>query len=237
MQSSSSIVVRRAKPKRKVRSIPPSPPMLIGQFFVRVVFRYIMNTTIVANVYWRSLANLLILSTGTTAGYVPYTEIKPKSVTCWSPAVAATSGAGFAAIPLKLQFTAGELVSDEAQSMVVDRRYATDIPTNSRGGLVHCKFDKPYKSYDVYAMVSATNSPLCFSVSGVVGTVVDFDCVIKLFGDDRATSPKTSSTTGATAQTFYFNTLDSANATGAAGTQVMVPSCCLSNQVNGASWL
>jgi hypothetical protein len=235
MQRSTVIVAQKAKKPKK--RIPLSPPMIIGQFFQRVLFRYIQDTTAVANVYWRALANLLVLSTGTTAGYVPYTEIKPKSVTCWSPAVAATSGAGFAPIPLKLQFTAGELVSDEAQSMVVDRRYATDIPTNSRGASVRCKFDKPYKSYDVYAMVNATNSPLCFSVSGVVGTIVELDCVIKIFGDDRATSPKTSSTTGATAQTFYFNELDSCNATGAAGTQYLTPCNCLSNQVNGASWL
>jgi hypothetical protein len=217
--------------------IPIDPPRLSGQFFLRVVFRYIKTTTADATIFWRSLANLLIVSVSTTSGYVPYTSFRPKSLTCYAPAIDQNSAAGFAENTLSLAFYGGSPVEDSSSLTVTDRKFMSDTPTNARGCSIRAKFSKPNITYDVFGIVAVTSSPAVALIHGPLGTVVDLDMVIKLFGDDRTTLPKTSTTTGATSQVPYWNLLDNAGSTGAAGTGLLTPVNTMTANVNGVVWL
>jgi hypothetical protein len=236
MQSSSSRKLVRVK---KPKPIPKEPPKIVGQFFQRVVLRFVKTSAATAVVNWRCLSNLLIASTSTTAGYVIYTTFRPKSFTLYVPALVNTSATGFLQVPADLDMVGGRFTGETgvASPVIVEREYASLTATSGKGGSIRVKFPRPYSTYDVYAVVSQTNTPTIVSVNGPIGSVVDFDCVYKIFGDDRTSFSKTSSTTGATAQVPYFNYLDASSVTGAAGTQILKPISVDPALVNSAAWL
>jgi hypothetical protein len=188
-------------------------------------------------VYWRSLGNLLIVSTSTTSGYVIYNEFKPKSVTVYLPAAVQTGAAGFVPTAAALDFTAGSLMEDAAQPLTCSRKYRALNTMSGKPESVRVKFDKPYRNYDTFQVASLTNTPLAFQVFGPVGMVVDLEMVVRLFGDDRNTLGKTSTTTAATAQVPYFNVLDAHTATGSAGTSILSPTNTDPNCINANAWL
>lgn len=229
-------VSRKSKP-RKPKAIPLEPPKIEGLFFCRLLLRFQKQSSADATIFWRSLANLLIVSTSTTSGYVIYTSFKPKSLTCYAPAALQTSAAGYLNVPLTMAFYGGEPIEDSSSLTITNRKFYSDIPTTSRGVSVRAKFPKPYVTYDVFGIVAATSSPAVCLISGPNGTIVDLEVVCKIFGDDRTTLPKTSTTAGATSQVPYFNYLDASNSTGAAGSQLLKPINVQAANVNAQAWL
>jgi hypothetical protein len=234
MQSSCQLV-KAKKPK----AIPKEPPRIVGQFFIRCVLRYVKTSAATAVVNWRCLANLMVVSVSTTSGYVIYTTFRPKAFTAYVPALVNTSATGFQQVPCDLDMVGGRFTGETgvASPTIVERRYVSITSTSGKGGSMRAYFPKPYSTYDVYSVVSQTNTPTTISINGPIGMVVDFDCVYKIFGDDRTTLSKTSSTTGATSQVPYFNYLDASSVTGSAGTQILKPINVDPLQVNSAAWL
>lgn len=212
------------------------PPRLPTSFLMPIVIRYQKTSASVASVVWRCLANLLIVSIGTTSGYVIYTQFKCRKVACYGLASAASSATGYSTPPVRLTMY-GIPSTDSGTSPIQNRRTKEDVSTNDHGCMVSLPFPERNNWYDVFGIVSMTNSPPAFAVEGPIGTIVDVHLVLDIFGASRTTLPKTSTTSGATSQVPYFNLLDNTNSTGAAGTSFLTPISCAPANVNGAVWL
>ncbi len=212
------------------------PPRLPTSFLMPIVIRYQKTSASTASVYWRALANLLIVSIGTTSGYVIYTQFKCRKVCLYGLASAASGAAGYSTPPVRLTMY-GVPTSDAGTSPIQNRRTKEDNSTNERGCMVSLPFPQQNNWYDVFGVVSMTNSSPAFAVEGPIGTLVDLHLVLDIFGASRTTLPKTSTTSGATSQVPYFNLLDNTNSTGAAGTSFLTPISCVPANVNGAVWL
>ncbi len=212
------------------------PPRLPTSFLLPIVIRYQKTSASVASVVWRCLANLLIVSVGTTSGYVIYCQFKCKKVKLYGLASAASGATGYSTPPVRLTMY-GVPTSDTATSPIQNRRTKEDVSTNEHGCMVSLPFPQSNNWYDVYGVVSMTNSPPAFAVEGPIGTIVDLHMVLDIFGASRTTLPKTSTTTGASAQVPYFNLLDNTTSTGSAGTSFLTPISCAPANVNGVVWL
>jgi hypothetical protein len=212
------------------------PPRLPTSFLVPLVIRYQKTSASVASVYWRALANLLIVSVSTTSGYVIYAQFKCRKVCCYGLASAASAATGYSTPPVRLTMY-GVPTTDGATSPIQNRRTKEDVSTNDHGCMVSLPFPDPTNWYDVFGIVNMTNSPPSFAVEGPIGTVVDVYLVLDIFGASRSTLPKTSTTTAATSQVPYFNLLDNTNATGAAGSSFLTPISCVPANVNANVWL
>jgi hypothetical protein len=236
MQTSCRKIVLKAK---KPKPIPLEPPRIVGQFFMRIRLRFVKTSAAVSNVNWRCLANLMIASVSTTSGYVIYSTFRPKSFTAYVPALVNTSATGFQQVPCDLDMVGGRFTGETgiASPTIVERKYVSITNTSGKGGSMRVQFPKPLSTYDVYSVVSQTNTPTIVSINGPIGMIVDYDAVYKVFGDDRTTFPKTSTTTGATSQVPYFNYLDASAYAGAAGTQILKPINVDPALVNSAAWL
>ncbi len=211
------------------------PPRLPAETFLPMVIRYQKTSATRADVFWRCLANLLIVSTGTTSGYVLYSQFKPTKLVAYGLASAASSATGYSTPPVRL-ITLGVPSTDTANNPIQNRKVKEDVSTNDRGCMVSLPFPGAGNWYDVFGVVSMTNTGSCFTLDGPIGTLLDLHIVFNLSGM-RTTLPKTSSTSGATAQVLYYNLLDNTNATGAAGTSFLTPISCATGNVNGAVWL
>jgi len=255
MQSSSSDgrrkgALRRFPPKRAALGTPArpisvkdvledvSPPLLRTGFELPITIRYQKTSATIASVYWRALCNLLIVSIGTTSGYVIYNDFRPKRVVVYGLATSASGATGYQTPVTRLTMY-GTPTSDltNAQPLIIQRREVEDVSTNDVGCRIGMDFPLNKQRYDVYANCTLTNSPVAFTVEGPIGTIVDLKITINLFGNIRTTLPKTSTTSGATSQVPYFNLLDNTNQTGAAGSSFLTPISCAPANVNGAVWL
>jgi hypothetical protein len=216
-----------------------SPPALPSDFDFPVTIRYQKTNATIANVYWRALANLLIVSVSTTSGYVIYNNFRLRKVTCFGLASSASGATGYQTPVVRLTMYGPPIGPDvaAAQPVLMNRRKAEDVSTNDRGCKVSLVPLQSQNRYDVYALSALTYSNSAFTVEGPIGTLVDVSLTVNLFGSIRTTLPKTSTTTGATAQVAYFNLLDNTSTTGSAGTSYLTPISCGTALVNGAVWL
>jgi hypothetical protein len=216
---------------------PETPPALQSLWVVPFRIRYKASTASLSTVYWRSLANLLIVAFSTTQGYVPYVWIKPKYVELRGPAASLDAATGFSYPKISCTMYYKPLAEGQTQPMSAWKTQA-DTATNDRGSYVKVRFplDKTEK-LDCYGVTSLTNSPVAFQTAQPIGAVLDLVGTMQLFPDYRTTFPKVSSTSGATAGAPYYNSLDNLNATGSFGTVIWVADSPMAALSVGLNWL
>lgn len=220
------------------RSDPSSVPTLPANFRVGATIRYRCTNAATTNIYWRSLANLIVVSTSTTAGVVPYDWIKPKSITIRGPAASLDTAVGFA-LPKIEAIMYYKPNAEGASQTMSSYNMKSDTASNDRGSYLKMKFplDKTER-LDVFGISALTNCPNAFATTCPVGSLLDFKFTTELLPSARTSLAKTATSAGATANVCYYNYLDCLNSTGAAALQYWTPIAPLNAaNVNAQVWL
>jgi hypothetical protein len=217
---------------------PSTPPALPANFRCGVTLRYRCTSASATNIYWRSFANLIVLSTSTTAGFVPYDWIKPKSLTIRGPAATLDAATGFVFPTISATMYYKPNAEGASQTMS-SYNTKSDTATNERGSFIKMKFplDKSER-LDVFGITALTNCPNAVVTTCPIGTLLDLKFSTEILPSARTSLAKTASSAGATANVCYYNYLDCLNSTGGAGSQFWTPSAPMNSlNVNAQVWL
>lgn len=218
--------------KTRKRLVVYTPPPLNTQGRGGMVFRFQKTGGSVAsidNIPYRALMTLMFMTYGPTAARPIFDAVKIRKIELWTPAVVATTAAGFLPPPLQLQIKSAYVDAGSASSSILDAtRVYSDTPSNLRGATVCFKTQKgtAYRAwYAVDAVVSASASPNMFGIYAVPGAVCDVHISYQLGGQTPTAKPALTCA-AATTGVIYTNFLDNVGSAGGMGNGYWV---CTSN--------